>query len=1057
MRFHAAVNPVIVVVIALLSGSGRGDEPRRVDPFGDPLPYGARLRLGTVLADGPARRAQAHGFTRDGLLISSAGDLSVIDLRTMKEVRRLKDKYAPITAGAAKTMGLKSQGGGTTVWDLDDESPVGAPLRRFSGHRPLISPDRKWVVDIDSGLGVYDLATGKPRFRDMGARGGYVATISADSRYVAMLDDNPDNAEITIHDLTDGKRISHIRINEGDHSPLSGSTLAFSPDGKILAAGTWRSGTWFFATKSGRILRHAPFTAARLAYSPDGRFLANADQSGTVQLRETVSGAELRRFPGHEVGDVPGPRGVNFLAFGPDGHSLVTSGSDGTTVVWELGAPDAWDREIRKADVTDEELRVLWDRLAEKDAVRAAQAWWTLAALGDRATAWVRQHVPSPPKVVPDRVQMLLKNLHSDTFTVRQTATTELQSLGPDAEDALRQALKERPPLEVRRRIEGVLTRFEEQEVGQDFTGPQMREVRAVAMLAQIGSDESRGLLEELARSSPRLPLSRAARASLLHLKAKTPPMPWVAGAANPVVFRDPTLVREAARWNIHRREISSLAFSPDGKLLAWFAGHTISVRHVATGKEYASIDGADATYTLSFSPDGTKLAWGEGKSVALWDVLKKQHLPALAAHNDYVLVIAFSPDGKLLASGSNDATVRIWDLNTAGVRHVLKGHEEYVTALAFSPDGAKLFSGGETTNVLFPNCPICETDRLRVWDVTSGRLIRRLTGRGNAVAFGPDGRTIAGSGHIATYDKGDGPAAIAMDGVLINGRRRTHVWDSVTGSKIHEYDRGGSIAFAVDARTFALAPGTNRGLTSKRRGNHIHEGRHDSDPELRDIATGKEIARLAEPAATVLAFSPDGKHLAVGTTGGAVALYDLAAGAKALLARPHDFGPLEIERSWNDLTGDPMAAFLAHQALAQLGPETVRFLRSQLKPARILDAKRVAELLDYLEDDQPAVRELAAQELETWEEAVLPHVDAALKEQHSEPLRRPLLALRERLTKSAAAPERQRALRAVHLLEQIGSADSRELLRTLAQGEPSASLTVAAQNALLRLKGRGA
>src|SRR5262249_49645165 len=155
----------------------------------------------------------------------------------------------------------------------------------------------------------------------------------------------------------------------------------------------------------------------------------------------------------------------------------------------------------------------------------------------------------------PDRVKKLLKDLHSDTFTVRQAATAELQSLGPDVEDALRQALKERPPLEVQRRIEGVLAKFEEQEVGQAFTGPEMREVRAMALLAQIGSDDSRGLLEGLARSSPRMLLSRTARASLLHLKAKTAPMPWVAGAANPALFRDVTLVREAARWKTHGSE----------------------------------------------------------------------------------------------------------------------------------------------------------------------------------------------------------------------------------------------------------------------------------------------------------------------------------------------------------------------------------------------------------------------------------------------------------------------------------------------------------------------
>jgi WD40 repeat protein len=82
-------------------------------------------------------------------------------------------------------------------------------------------------------------------------------------------------------------------------------------------------------------------------------------------------------------------------------------------------------------------------------------------------------------------------------------------------------------------------------------------------------------------------------------------------------------------------------------------------------------------------------------KSVKLWDVASRQNVATLKGHESYVLSVAFSPDGKTLASGSYDKSVKLWDVATRQHVVTLKGHESYVLSVAFSPDGKTLASAG--------------------------------------------------------------------------------------------------------------------------------------------------------------------------------------------------------------------------------------------------------------------------------------------------------------------------------------------------------------------------
>jgi eukaryotic-like serine/threonine-protein kinase len=331
------------------------------------------------------------------------------------------------------------------------------------------------------------------------------------------------------------------------------------------------------------------------------------------------------------------------------------------------------------------------------------------------------------------------------------------------------------------------------------------------------------------------------------------------AGEAEKVRTREEAK-REAETWAQERIEKYRLE-TEDAKTAA---ERSRRQAEVFAGRPFLSLSGhTNIILAVAFSADGKTLASSSfDNSIRLWEISTGHVTRTLPTPNGSVLSLAFSPDGTHLVTGGADKSVRVWTVATGETMHLLAGHAAPVTSVAWSPNGKLLASAG--------------MDRLvRIWDAASGGSVHILGGHADAVwavAFSPDGRMLASAGAdkvIRLWDTGTGQEVRVLKGhtgsvcavafhpkvpMLVSGAddRMIMLWDTTNGTDLRTMPGHAEgircVAFSPDGRTIA-------------------SGSRDKTIKMWDATSGACVRSLVNHSAGIrsVAFNNDGSVMASG------------------------------------------------------------------------------------------------------------------------------------------------------------------------------------------------
>ena len=635
--------------------------------------------------------APSIAFSRDSRLIAaSAADNSVKvwDINSGREMLTLTGPQGTISAGFgvyfigfASDNRLVTVSDAARVWDLN----TGRELRTLE----LSSPAPAGYTGGDAGI-----------------------AISPDGTQFVMLDDDSE-AHARVIDLSSGREVRRVKLSDKRVDTIN---FAFTPDGRVLAAGIIEKRLKFWDVTGGKEQNLGPTTKdySQVKFSRDGRLLA-LSENYVVKIWDVASGRELTQLKVPNSGAFV-TQADAFMAFSEDGKRIATGGFDTDTIIWET---ETAKRVSNLTGRTNMAYNVEFSADGTQLSSGGRTRWDLRTGSGLRiipasASSEKTYGVPSPD----GRVVAVMKPNTSAVSLVETPSGRQLFALTPSGDAGVVEKMRFSADSNVLAVVHGAV------EMGQVPTGPTSymrgsqvklwdvktgRELRSLAVnelpneadftpdgrvAATIGAMGQISLWDVQSGSKLR-DLTSSPMASFTPPQIKPGQMPTMPNMADIAAMMTNVMGTMAA--GTMGRTVTSLAFSPDGKILV-----TGGVESKANIDIAAMMSGAMSGKRQkgSKTPDPQDLmkdlkveAVGQ---VQIWDVASGREIGNLKGHGRAVGKVAFSRDGKLLATGGTDNTIKIWDLAAKRELATLTGHTANIESLDFSPDGRLIASAGE-------------------------------------------------------------------------------------------------------------------------------------------------------------------------------------------------------------------------------------------------------------------------------------------------------------------------------------------------------------------------